>query len=256
MILTLISPKGGVGASTVALMLARAWQAPLILVDAAADPALDLYTGTEHHLQEPYSGSLTASAWELETSPGLSLVRVEPEQLPALAAELPTGTDVLIDLGVAGPEGLAFLNATSARVLVVLTQDNQVLRAADALLGRLRQSGIRAGFILNRFEARDVNELADLDEIFGLIEEDFYGSIDQADGLRILLNQGRGEAIPTELMDQARTIRDRICQGTEEPIAAPDASAAAPPDAPAPPTGVLARIRRFVTNFGKETHTP
>lgn len=256
MILALISPKGGVGSSTLSVMLAGAWQAPLFLVDAAVDPALDLYTGTEHLLPEPYNGDLAASAMELENLPGIALVRIEPELLPVLAGELPSDTDVLIDLGMPGPEAMNFLSTTAAQSVVVLTQDNQVLRAADALLGKLHHSGIRAGFILNRFEAKDTDELADLDEIFGLFEEDFYGAIDQTDSLRILLNQGRGEAIPPVLMDQARAIRDHFSPGNEPAIASAS-SAPAPTDPPAAPsTGVLARIRRFVTNFGKETHTP
>lgn len=258
MILCIASPKGGVGSSSFAVLLAREWAsaAPVVLIDAAADPSVDLYTATEQLLTVPYQGDLAASRLDLDEPAGLSLVRIETADL--MKAALPD-EDCIIDLGVPGQAALDFLKARDARLILVLTQDNAVLRAADKLLGRCRDEGIRCGFVIDQLEDREPSELADLDEIFGLLEEDFYGPVSLDHDLRILFNQGRFLQAPEPIREQVRVIAASLQAGEEadgegeaaaEDEAGAGAAAAAEVAQPVP-DGVLSRIRRFFQNFGK-----
>lgn len=259
MIIFFTSAKGGVGSSTLSALLAkeRSSAGRVVLVDAARDPSLDLYTSSEHLVQEPYSGSLSGSAIPLDEAQRLCLVRLEPDKLSqvSLEEELSSGlfSDFIFDLGQPDETALGFLQqmGPEGEVLVVLTQDNEVLRAADRLLGSLRNLGIDARFIVNKMEERDAQELADLDEIFSLLEEDYLGFVRYDHSLRYEMNRGKLEEVASGIRVNVAALNDKLNgekQGSDQ-MSQP--AAAVPEQTEERPDGVLSKIRKFFRNFGK-----
>lgn len=271
MIISFLAPTGGVGSTTLAVLAAsfRAAGGRVLLVDGAPDPAVDLYTSTENSLPETQGGRLTQGAVPVRWTGGLSCVRRSISALPgkeALLAELFAGgyTDCILDAGVTDPFELETVLALSDKVVVVLTQDNAILRASDRLLGEIRALGGRAGFLINKWEARDPAELGDTEEIFDLIEEDYYGSVSLEPGLRYLMNQGRPEQALADRLPELKALWEQLkatIESEDEPEDVPDdepetqaglSDGAAGESTPTPAgeeapvrDGVLQRIRSF-----------
>lgn len=217
MIISILAPKGGVGSSTLAVLTAvcKAQTARVLVIDAAPDPSLDLYTSTENQVAEAFNGRLSDSALPVRDQSDLWTARVEAALLPdkrALSEQLLEGgySEVIIDFGVVSPEDLPKVIQISDEILVVLTQDNQVLRRADHLLAQIRRQGGRAGFIISRLETRDNRELGDADEIYGLLEEDCYGSVRYEHSLRYIMNQGKPTEVSLELAHEIQAVCDKI----------------------------------------------
>lgn len=258
MIISILAPKGGVGSSTLAVLLARARarSEKVLLVDAAGDRSLDLYTDTAHLLSGSYAGSIDDSAVTCRDLENLQVLRVEPGDgslWPVLADELRSleGTDVILDHGSAGEGEVAPLSF-SDRTIVVLTQDNQVLRAADRLMGELRKQGREAAFIINMREDRDPTQLGGLEEIFDLFEEDHLGSISFQHGVRFAVNTGFTEALPEKTLQEAAELAAGIfglpgSAPSLEPVAAFEESSAEAER----PRSVLEGIRSFFRSFRK-----
>lgn len=264
MILSILAPKGGVGSSTTAVLLARAkaQSGKVLLVDAAEDPSLDLYTGTAQLVSESFTGSIPEAEVFARDSSTLSVLRLEPgndEHWKSLeeALLLLQDTDVILDLGVPGNEAVRMISF-SDEVTVVLTQDNQVLRAADLLLGDLRKEGLEASFIVNMLEDKDPAILGGLEDIFELIEEDHLGSVRFHHDLRYTMNTGSFQSLSGEILQEFDELAARIFgtavvsdedvpAGTEEKILRETHEA---PEEERP-LSVLEGIRSFFRSFRK-----
>ncbi|UUM13177.1 hypothetical protein NQU17_06370 [Clostridiaceae bacterium HFYG-1003] len=261
--ISILAPKGGVGSSTLAVLLAnvRSLYRPMILVDAAPDPSLDIYTATDHLMPES-AENLTeqAVAW----AENCRRIRLEAEEIQA---QLPPflgieHQDLIIDWGVPTEDAIHFLAGNPMEVIVVLTQDNQVLRSADRLLGRLRQAGIRCRFVISHLQEADAADLADLDEVFDLVEEDYLGAIPWNPALRIQMNRGNLAELDQSVQTNLEQINERIEEQAadsdedvdttieEENPELPEGTAA-PVETEQAGSGVLSNIRRFFKNFGK-----
>lgn len=215
MIISIAAPKGGVGSSSFALLLTRerGKVSNTVLVDMSADPALDLYSGTAHILAPEFNGSLHECSVELQGTANAKRARLRPDQLSLLnlAEEgKENDSDFILDLGRPSEETISFLAKEKIPLILVLTQDNSVLRAGDELLGQLRNAGVDSSFIISMQDERDPLELADLDEIFGLIEEDFYGSISWQPELRIYMNQGKPELVSQKIQEEIEKINQKL----------------------------------------------
>lgn len=215
MIISIAAPKGGVGSSTFALLLTqeRAKLSKTLLVDLSSDPALDLYSGTAHIVPPEFNGNLKECSVELQGMGDTNLVRVSPDQLALLNLTEKANKkdlDMVLDVGRPNEQIIGFLAKEKIPLILVLTQDNAVLRAGDELLGQLRHAGVESGFIISKKEVFDPSELADLDEIFDLIEEDFYGSISWDSDLRIHMNQGKPEQVSQEIKEEVQKINREL----------------------------------------------
>lgn len=258
MIISMLAPKGGVGSSTLAVLMARARARTgnVLLVDAAGDRSLDLYTGTAHLIAGPYAGSIAETAVVCRPLDSLRLIRLETSkgsQWEALTEELKglPDTDVILDHGSWEGADVAPLTA-SDKVLVVLTQDSQVLRAADRLVGELRDLGIQPALIVNMLEEKDPSELGSLEEIYDLFEEDHVGSFGFQHELRFAVNTGSMEAVPKETLEEAAALTEKIFGSSASAITedtAPGPEGASAEAEPSP--GVLAGIRSFFRRFRK-----
>lgn len=227
--IAIAAPRGGVGSSTFAVLLARHWggRSDTLLLDGAPDPSLDLYTGTSHQILPDFNGNLSECLIPLEDMGRTKLAVIDPSQLIRLdlsTQKKPSGSDLIIDVGTPDDEVIAFLAANEIPVILVLTQDNTVLRAADSLLGTLRRSGVRCGFVVSFHEDRNPQELADLDELFSLLEEDFYGVIPLSADLRIQMNQGKPGEAARNVWAAVRTISDTLETTFAHPSARPGES--------------------------------
>lgn len=258
MIVSIVAPKEGVGSSTLAVILARsrARMGKVLLVDAARDRSLDLYTNTAHLLSSAYSGSIADSRVDCRDLEHLMVLRLEPDdeflhRIFAEEAGILEDTDVIVDHG-SPREGDEALLSKSDQILLVLTQDNQVLRAADRLLGELRNKGLEASFIINMFQDKDPAFLAGQDEIFDLFEEEYMGSVSFHSEIRIAVNTGFTKALPENSQSEGRELAEKIF-GPEEAMPSLESLAALEESlekANNPPS-VLEGIQSFFRRFRK-----
>ena len=272
MIISYLAPKGGVGSSTLALLTAvqQATDRSVLLIDAADDPSMDLYTSTENSVPQTSFEELSRTRSAVRDIDRLILVRLEPAAIPDRIGlenwlEEEGISEVVIDWSALTDESLIRAITISDKLIVVLTQDNSVLRAADRLLGTIRSGGGQAGFIINQWEDRDVRELGDRAEIFDLIEEDYYGSLSFDHELRFAMNRGKPLEVSSKIAAEIQEICAKIYQipdfdddpaAEEDPLCV-DQAVSEVPDEPSPeehPTaleqlpqreGVIARIRSF-----------
>ena len=215
MIISIAAPTGGVGSSTFALLLTqeRAKLFKTLLVDLSADPALDLYSGTAHIVPQEFNGNLKECSVELQDFGDAKLARVRLDQLALLEhiqENNEKNLDIILDVGRPNGQTIEFLATEKIPLVLVLTQDNAVLRAGDELLGQLRHAGVESGFIISKKDDCDPSKLADLDEIFDLIEEDFYGSISWEPKLRIQMNQGKPGEVSQEIKGEIQQINQKL----------------------------------------------
>ncbi|MFZ2257714.1 MAG: hypothetical protein WAV55_06190 [Clostridiaceae bacterium] len=224
MIISFLAPRGGVGSSTLAVLTAshRALTQRILLIDAAPDYSIDLYTSTENSVPNYYSETHQLSDESVRGMDNCWVARIDPDRplhLEEFGAWLQTDriSDVIIDFGVASNKALELALAISDKLIVVLTQDNPVLRASDHLLGKIRSTRGDAGFIINQWEARDISELGDQEEIFSLLEEDCVGVVSYDHNLRFLMNQGKPLEVPHHVAAEIQGICDKIYQGSNPP---------------------------------------
>lgn len=243
MIISFLAPKGGVGSSTLAILTAACQSGgqKVLLIDAAEDPSIDLYTSTENSVVEPYFEGFGQSAGPVRGIENLRLAQVAPDEMPDLAVlknrlELDQIAEAVIDWGAPTSQALNRAVALSDRLIVVLTQDNTVLRAADRLLGTVRNTGAAVGFIINQWEDRAVQELGDREEIFSLLEDDYYGSLSYDHSLRFVLNQGKPLEVSGLITGEIQEICAKIYQipapevaGADEDVPQEDGSAESTP---------------------------
>lgn len=215
MVITFLAPKGGVGSSTMAAL--AAWEVSLrekvLLVDAASDPSLDIFTDTAHLVSAPFTGSIQDVSVVPRERENLQILRFPPDaNFEKLASEFAKLQDtwVILDAGVPNDSNLREILKFSQWNVVVLNQDNQVLRSADDLLGRIRRMGGRAVLFINRQEARPPSELGDMDEIYSLFEEDCLGILANEPKIRILTNTGKLDQLPEKAREEIQAFLDRI----------------------------------------------
>lgn len=215
MIISIAAPKGGVGSSTFALLLTqeRAKFFKTLLIDLSTDPVLDLYSGTDHIVPPEFNGNLNECSVELQGVGNVKLARVRPDQLALLNLTEEANKkdlEIIMDVGRPNEKTIEFLAKEKIPLILVLTQDNGVLRAGDELLGQLRDAGVESSFIISKKEDLDPSELADLNEIFDLIEEDYFGTISWDSDLRIHMNQGKPDQVSNQIKEEIGKINKKL----------------------------------------------
>ncbi|PKK40253.1 hypothetical protein ABB02_00464 [Clostridiaceae bacterium JG1575] len=204
MIVCIYSAKEGVGGSTLAVLLAalRAASHPTILLDAGEMPSHDIYTKQDQKIRPDFQGD----PGTLTTPRGFSKLRtgrVAPTKesleliLPFLLQERSKEEWIFLD-GAPDFWRPALQAQQGLPALVVISQDNTVLRSADRLLGEFHRSGRSATLIINQWEETSSDFMEDL---YRLFEEEVLGTLPRVGALRSALNQGE-LAIALTLMER------------------------------------------------------
>lgn len=199
MIVTLTAARQGVGASTLATLLAKTLskEQKVLLVDLDEPACLDLYTGLSQQIP-PQGAHWEDRIQSVEGAEPFDFLHCQNAHLDDFAQEAPEKYDIiLLDLGNEASQVLAKVAKMSPELLFVINQDNACLRRGDGRLAHLSKLFPNIAFVVNEYkEPRDNFEFADLDEIFGLFEETYLGKISYNEELRFALNQGELEKIP------------------------------------------------------------